>query len=408
MAQCSTSSNGVVLDGTGTTRADGVVRLWLCVSEVPSGSRLDSKSQSELLGCAQKLARLLRDPQIVRLKAQATQKKPKRARTDCWNQLKGAWTVHGVALMCLARVYTLKGVLSQRASVEQQIPHRLLRACSLDKLLQDIKSVLGADSVDTAAKHWEHLESNNRCGALALCLVLSRDQSKLKIAKAVLKDVCNVLAECLSTRQTDQNPLELQSAVQLLLVLSQESSTVAKLVDLGLFSTMCCADGKLRSRLASESKAGGWTATAMELTQRVKLRGSTGSQIPCQHPMSPRLMPNKPPSDSLKLKDISAIASKVSNDEESCDVCARPWTDSYVTWHVTCRTCGVAVHTDCYCPSMEAATVYRWQCERCREGVPQDTRCSLCGVAFGAMKRMHSANSNLWAHVRCTRKVSKS
>ena len=119
-AQCSTTDDGVVPDGTGSTRADGAVRLWSCVCQLPIGSRVNSKSLSELLGCAQKLGKLLRDPQIVRLMLPSDGQK--QSRRDSRNKFKGAWTVHGVAFMCLARVYTLKATLSQRASVEQQIP----------------------------------------------------------------------------------------------------------------------------------------------------------------------------------------------------------------------------------------------------------------------------------------------
>ena len=119
-AQCSTTDDGVVPDGTGSTRADGAVRLWSCVCQLPIGSRVNSKSLSELLGCAQNLGKLLRDSQIVRLMLPSDGQK--QSRRDSRNKFKGAWTVHGVAFMCLARVYTLKATLSQRASVEQQIP----------------------------------------------------------------------------------------------------------------------------------------------------------------------------------------------------------------------------------------------------------------------------------------------
>ena len=182
------------------------------------------------------------------------------------------------------------------------------------------------------------------------------------------------------------------------------------MAELSIYSTMCCNDGKLRARLASESKAGGWDATAMELAQRIKLPGSrarASNATDHHHALSHCLLLNKPDSKRNLNKIKEPTTSKDSaHKQQSCDVCAHSWTDCYVTWHVTCRQCGVSVHADCYCPSLEAATVSRWQCERCKEGVPHTTCCSLCGECNGAMKRMHSANSNLWAHVRCTAKAS--
>ena len=388
------AADAAVPDGSGTTCADAVVRLWSVVSKLPSGTRVSAKSQSQLLDCVPKLGKLLRHPEIVLLPLHAVRNQ----------QPKGSWTVHGAILMCLAQIYTLKGPLSQRATSGQQIQHRMLRILPLEILLQEIRFGLTADIAETAAECWQHLESNNRCAALSLCLTLCEDQSKIQIAKYLLRDVCQVLQGCLSLSLAKQTPQELERAVQLLFVFSQDKWAVGKLTELGLHHILCCADGKLRARLGSESKGGGWGATAKELAHRVKL-DSKARVNTTQHPRPrinttrhprPHLLP-KPPTAKRKLSATNTP--KESNSK--CDVCGLRC--SY--YACTCRVCGVVVHADCYCPSAEAGTVRGWQCERCREGLPGDTQCTLCGMASGAMKRVHSANNNLWAHVRCTAKA---